>query len=61
MTLRQALDAFRNWSSGRREQAQAMLESWNEEQAQRDFSPEEFEVLRALHGYQARLELSSAR
>ncbi len=58
MTLRQALDVFKNWSSERRMQGQAILESWNEEEAQREFSSEEFDVLRALRAYEARLEFS---
>lgn len=60
MTLRQALDTFKTWSSERRQQGQAILESWNEEEARREFSDEEFDVLRALRGYNARLELSPA-
>ncbi len=60
MTLRQALDAFHKWAGDRKEWGRARLESWNEEAAQREFSPEEFDVLIALRAYDARLELSPA-
>ncbi len=60
MTLRQALDGFKIWSSERRKQGQAILENWDEEKAQREFSAEEFDVLRTLRVYEARLEFSTA-
>ena len=61
MTLREALDAFAQWDSARKKRARSLLESWNEAAVEREFSPEEAQVIVTLHEYHARLELSPAR
>ena len=61
MTLREALDAFAKWSDTRKEQACALLQSWSEGAVEREFSPEEAQVILTLHEYNARLELSPVR
>jgi len=61
MTLREALDAFAQWSAARKERARELLGSWNEAAVEREFSPEEAQVIITLHEYEARLELSPVR
>lgn len=62
MTLREALDALARWTSERKQRARQLLESetWSEAAVEREFSPEEAQVVITLHEYHARLELSPA-
>jgi hypothetical protein len=61
MTLREALDAFAKWNPARKERACALLQSWSASAVEREFSPEEAQVILTLHEYNAHLELSPAR
>ncbi len=61
MTLREALDAFAKWGQTRKERTCTLLQSWNEAAVEREFSPEEAQVIITLHEYNARLELSPSR
>jgi hypothetical protein len=58
MTLREALDAFDTWSEAHKKRARALLESWNQAAVEREFAPEEAQVVITLHEYNASLELS---